>query len=61
MSNIAEEKKDFDQNDVNDLLRECLHFFNMIPRKAVTGSNAKDTYELCTFIENYLYNKGEKL
>jgi hypothetical protein len=52
--NMSNEKLDFDEGSYYDLLKEALHYLNMIPRKNIKSENTKDSYELASMIDKYL-------
>ncbi len=51
---MKNEKENFNQNSYYDLLKETLHYLNMIPRKNINSENTKDSYELASMIDKYL-------
>ncbi len=54
--NMNNEKLDFDEGSYYDLLKEALHYLNMIPRKNIKSENTKDSYELASMIDKYVKN-----
>ncbi len=51
---MKEEKLDFDENNIIDLLNEALYFINGVPNKKYKVKNLKNSYELASKIEKYL-------